>query len=126
MRDALVTMQQQLHTIGFGEAKEGRGLPAANQRPDMNVLSARIDEANDYLQEVAYAKEGEPSKLSSFLGRVSEAVMWKTASHPETQSRIEQLRNTPKCNGCDPEHPSKTHGDRVKTISSSGIQGYSR
>ncbi|MBM3618370.1 MAG: hypothetical protein FJX23_07470 [Alphaproteobacteria bacterium] len=116
---------QELHAMGVKDSEIGHLLPDADKRINVEKLSERVEKLNDALSAAA-SRDPHAEKPLSFRERIAKTIAEKTRSHPQDKDRIKALAKTEKCDGCDPAHPSKLHGDRVKQISKTGIQGWER
>lgn len=123
--DLLNHAHQELHDKGFAESELGHMLPPLNKRVDEAKLTERVEKLNEALKSAA-ERDPHAEKPLSFRERIAQTIASKTRSHPEDKDRIKALAKAEKCDGCDPATPSKLHGDRVKEISRTGIQGWSR
>lgn len=115
----------ELHAMGYADSALGHLLPKEGQSVNLEKLTERVEKLNGAVKSAAARGPSEEKPLS-FRERVAQTIASKTRSHPEDKDRIKALAKVEKCDGCDPTHESKLHGDRVKVISSTGIQGFSR
>lgn len=62
-------------------------------------------------------------RVGEQVGKLGERVKEAKLTHPKTTDRIEQIKRVKPCKGCIDSSPFTSHGDRVKAISKTGIQG---
>lgn len=102
-----------------------------------NLLRGQVESVNnrismggqhDRAAQAGTLKLGAEAKQErgGFRGRIEEArerMHDARSSHPKTSDRIEHVKHVDKCKGCEDPSPFASHGDRVKAISKTGIQG---
>lgn len=116
----------ELHDMGVADSDFGHLLPPLDKQINVAKLSERVDALNGSIVHAAKAGVQKEEKRPSFVDKIRHTIADKTADHPNHRERIAAVSKTEKCDGCDPQHPSKMHGDRVTEISKSGIQGWTR
>jgi len=98
----------------------------------VNALNGRIADAAAYdraLQSGTHkhthaAHDHEHGKsFRDRVGEVGDRVKEARRTHPKTSERIERMKHVERCKGCEDPSPFASHGDRVKAISKTGIQG---
>lgn len=62
-------------------------------------------------------------RLASTAGNLAKRLKEAQRTHPPTAERIERAQKVKPCQGCASPSPFASHGDRVRAISDSGIQG---
>lgn len=103
----------------------GSVVSSAAERMNDYLINKHANGVNNRLQQGAGIETPQP-KIKQFASHLRNTISRHTTSHPETSSRVDALGATKPCNGCADPSPFTSHGDRVKAISESGIQGIVR
>lgn len=130
IKDGIGALKGGIDAIGQKAREKANDIGENMLRGQVESVNERLGKAgqHDRAAQAGTLKLGEDAKQErgGFRGRVEEArerVQDARRTHPKTKDRIEHVKHVDKCKGCEDPSPFASHGDRVKAISKTGIQG---